>query len=238
MFDNNTRNEVSTNTTLRTWFGSDIKFTLGAWNDKISVKFTPSSGKDADGRNIWDRQNETITGISVEKALILYNGIKSKILPLLEDGATPTEKTVGITIGSKESPSVICVGLVKNEDGDLVKKITFFKGLNANGKANQSTLIREYTFRDEEYRVDYNEMSDSGVDEKESGEFDAFVDLLKNATRLLPVSAHVEKHSKAVRDQLSQRYGNNNGGGIQQPTNSGYGSPMNGFGGIEELPFN
>ena len=46
---NNNSNEVSTNTTVNSFYSNLSQLTIGAWNDKINVRFNPSIGKDGNG---------------------------------------------------------------------------------------------------------------------------------------------------------------------------------------------
>lgn len=235
MFDNNNQqNQINVNTTFLSWYSDTCMLTIGAWNDKISLKFTPCTGKDSNGLNVYDKQKALSTGLNLDKASILYNKIKEKIYPLLKEDNTE-EKSVSIQLGGKDNVNVLTVSKEKNADGNLQLSITFLKGVSGNGQANESTQILTYVFKEEELMVDYDSSTGTGITEKESGQFDVFCDILKNRTSILPMTTHASRYSKAISDKLSQKYNN----GPSRPSDtSTEGFMSGGFAGMDELPFN
>ena len=232
MFDNNNQsNQINVNTTLITWYSDTSMFTIGAWNEKISLKFTPCAGKDANGLNVYNREQTLSTALTLDKATVLFEKINEEIIPLLVEGNTD-EKSVSLQLGGKESVNVLTVAREKNADGDMQLSITFLKGVNPDGKASTSTQIITYVFKDDEYMIDYDNTTGSGTTGKLSGQFKAFVDILKYHVFILPMSAHSSRYSKAVIDKIGKKF--NNGTNASLPTDSFSG----GFSAMDELPFN
>ena len=86
-FGSNTNNSdvVSTNTTIMVLYSDLSSLTIGAWNDKINLKFSPSIGKDGNGLNQYDRERRANTALSQQNACTLYEMIRKEILPKLEN---------------------------------------------------------------------------------------------------------------------------------------------------------
>lgn len=235
MFENNNRqNQVNTNTTLVSWYSNESKLVISAWNEKLSLKFTPCTGKTPDGLNIFDREKEITTSLTPEKALTLYQAIEEVIMPHVA-ASDNDEVNVMVSMGTYEAPNALVIERKKNADDKMSVFITFLKGLNPDGKGGDGTKIVSYEFKSVEYMSNYDFMAGTGdTKSTQYGQFSVFVEMLKNIIELLPMGYHSEKHSKAISKMYSNRYGNQNNGSSNP--GSDFGSFMSG-GGMEELPF-
>lgn len=234
MFENNNKqNQVNTNTTLVSWYSNEAKLVIGAWNEKLSLKFTPCTGKTPDGLNIFDREKEIVTSLTPEKALTLYRAIEEVIMPHIVAGDSE-EVNVMVSMGTSEAPNALVIERKKNSEDKLSIFITFLKGLNPDGKGGDATKIVSYECKDVEYMTNYDFMTGSGdTKSMQYGQFSVFVEMIRNVIKLLPMEYHSEKHSKAISKMYSSRYGNQSAGGSSSA--SDFGNFMSG--GMEELPF-
>lgn len=241
MFNGNQNNNrtVNTNTTFLTWYGSDVKLVIGAWNEKLSLKFTPSSGKNDNGLTMYDRENELITSLTAEKALVFKDAIAKIVLPHIEAN-DDEEVSATVSLGESETPNALILERKKDSEGTMSLYLTFLKGLNPDGKAGDGTKIISYRFTTIDYMSGYDYTTGSGDQASASGQFDVFMSFLEKVSDLFPVAYHAEKHSKALSKFYADRYGNgnnnSNGGYSSGPSYSNNGA-FDSFLEGEELPF-
>ena len=105
---NNNSNEVSTNTTVNSFYSNLSQLTIGAWNDKINVRFNPSIGKDGNGLTQYDRDKKLNTAIAQANAVSLIKMIDDKIIPVISS-EEKEEISVSISMGNNTSKNVLTV---------------------------------------------------------------------------------------------------------------------------------
>ena len=227
MFNNgNNQNQINTNTTFLSWYSGESKLVIGAWNEKLSLKFNAAVEKNADGLNIFDREREITTSLTLEKVVTLLKLIKDYLIPSSED------TNVMISTGTKDSPNAIIVGK-KKEDENVVYYIIFLKGLNPDGKAGDGTKTVTYEFVNVDNMTKYDYTAGTGTVGVAPGQFLAFVTISENFVSALPIAYHGEKHSKNISSKYSQ-----NNGGFNGPTRAPAADGGFGFSELEGLPFN
>lgn len=235
MFENNNRsNSINVNTTIIPWYSSTCRLTIGAWNDKLSLEFTPCTGQDSNGYNTYDKDKKVNTALTFENSCMLSLAIDKTLMPHIEAG-DDTETSVSVMTGDKTNPNVIQIAREKTEDGTLGMSITFMKGVGSDGKATDATVINKFWFNSGEYIVDYDCNSGEHVGNIVPAQFLAFRTILMNHIKMLSMGVHATKYSKAIVDRLNERYGSN--GPTQPytaPPNSGF---MTGYSMPDELPF-
>lgn len=232
MFGNNNRNEqINTNTTFTPMYSSLSMLTIGAWNDKISLKFVPCTGKDDNGLNTYDRDKRVSTAISQENAAILYEKVKTEILPHLT-AKDDVEKNVGVPIGDRESQNVLVIARKKDDEGNMRMYLTFYKGIGADGKSTSATTEVGYLFSQGSDVVDFDPVTGSGTEEIMDAQFMNFYGILKNHSDILPLAAHGIQH----RENVAKKYSGNNFGGPSLPQQPS-GNQSGGFMDIPEMPF-
>lgn len=225
MFNNNSNNQINTNTNFLSWYSGESKLVIGAWNEKLSIRFNMASGKNDDGLNIFDREKEITTSLTLEKGLTLLKLIQDEVLPSTED-----EVNVMISTGSNDSPNAVVVGKKKGDEAP-VYYITFLKGLNPDGKAGDGTKVMTYDFVNVDNMKNYDYNAGTGETGVVPGQFMAFVKLLESFVMALPISYHGEKHSKNIASKYS------NSGSFNGPTRGSGSSDGFGFSDADELPF-
>ncbi|MMZ42278.1 hypothetical protein D1872_37980 [compost metagenome] len=176
---NNNTKEQNTNTRGPQFMNRDgfypSTFVMGYWNGLISLKFHPAlPEKQQTESKIFDYDQELQTSLTMEKATILIEGIKNKVIPALEKGE---ETSVGVPIGS--SSSLISVG-VKNVKGEFTTYLAFFKGLNAETKKPDAFVF--YEFRKGQRIDNYDpEQGTFEVNNETHSELALFMSLLESA---------------------------------------------------------
>ena len=90
---NNNQNDVSTNTSIMSFYSELSQLTIGAWNDKINLRFNPATGKDGNGLTQYNRDKKISSALSQVNASALYMEIKEKIMPMIA-GEKEKEKKI------------------------------------------------------------------------------------------------------------------------------------------------
>ena len=229
---NNNSNEVSTNTTVNSFYSNLSQLTIGAWNDKINVRFNPSIGKDGNGLAQYDRDKKLSTAIAQANAVSLIKMIDDKIIPVISS-EEKEEISVSISMGNNTSKNVLTVSYKPDEDGVYSVFLTLCKGVSDQGIADESNTI-SYKFNKTETMVNYKPETGSGESYSVEGEFILFCDILRNHTDILPLTAHSIRHSDAIGRKYRSNNKSNQNGNSMSDMMGGYTPDF-----MEEgLPFN
>jgi hypothetical protein len=89
---------------------------VGAWNDKISLKFYESTGQDSNGLTVYS-DKPLSTALTQENASVLTEAIKTVILPhVISNDDTESSVTVSMN-NTSDAQNVLTVKRTKNSDG-------------------------------------------------------------------------------------------------------------------------
>lgn len=225
---NNNGNGVNVNTRLFTSYSDTCMISLGAWNDKLSLKFHPFKGVNADGIRQYAQDNSEIvsTSLTVDNTTAFLDGIKDKITPALE---SKTEASVSITMGMNESRKVLTL----STDGTDVS-LSVIVGVAEDGTADTNNMIT-HKFNKKEYMAGYDPATGSGEVVSTNADYENFVKKLEGIYDLAPTVPHAINYSNAVRNSYGNRQqtnNNNNGGG-----NQNYQAPVNNYSGNDMTDF-
>lgn len=224
---NNNGNGVNVNTRLFTSYSDTCMISLGAWNDKLSLKFHPFKGVNADGIRQYAQDNSEIvsTSLTVDNTTAFLDGIKDKITPALE---SKTEASVSITMGMNESRKVLTL----STDGTDVS-LSVIVGVAEDGTADTNNMIT-HKFNKKEYMSGYDPATGSGEVVSTNADYENFVKKLEGIYDLTPTVPHAINYSNAVRNSYGNRQqaNNNNGGG-----NQNYQAPVNNYSGNDMTDF-
>lgn len=232
---NNNSNEVSTNTTVNSFYSNVSQLTLGAWNEKINIRFNPATGKDGNGLTIYDREKKISTAITQVNATALVKEIEEKIIPVINSDEKE-DISVSISIGNNTSKNVLTVSYRPNENNVYSLFLTFCKGVSDQGIADPENTI-EYEFNKTDTMTNYDPSNGSGNINSIEAEFMLFFDILKNHVSILPMTAHSIRHSNAI----GKKYQNNNSYQNNNNNNMNTSSMMSDYSASfmeEGLPFN
>lgn len=223
----NNGNGVNINTRLYTSYSDTCMISVGAWNDKISIKFHPMKGVNADGIRQYAQDNTEIvnTSLTVDNTITFITGITEKVEKALAEGLS---ESVAITTGIGENRKVIKVAT----DGKDVT-ITVYVGVSDNGVADEANSIT-HTFNKREYMIGYNPADGSGTTVSVNADFKNFVQKLKGIYDLAPVVPHAINYSNAIRNAYSS---NRNSANMSNGGNSNYSAPINNFSGTDMTDF-
>lgn len=229
---NNNGNGVNVNTRLYTSYSDTCMISLGAWNDKLSLKLHPFKGINADGVRQYAQDNTEVisTSLTTDNAGALISGIKDKILPAIKDKKA---ENVSITMGINDNRKVLTIA---TDGNDVTLKVIL--GVADDGKADANNSIT-HKFNKKEYMVGYDPATGSGEVVSTNADFDNFVKKLNDIYTISPAVPHAINYSNAIRNSFSNRQANNNnasysngGTSYQAPTNNYSGDNMSDF-----LPF-
>lgn len=230
--NNNSDNVVSTNTTITTMYSDLSSLVIGAWNDKINLKFSPSIGKDANGLNQYDREKRANTALTQSNSVALLEKYKKEILPKVqakEDIGTGIN--VAVSMGRSNAKNILMIEYKPDENGENRFYLTFAQNVSDDGKVSDENKI-SYKFNQTETMTNYDPSTGAGDLSKEESEFENFIHILEHHTDILPMVAHSIRHSNEIGKRYANRSNNN--------SSSGFGNQMDSFnmGMPEELPFN
>lgn len=224
-FSNNKSNQLSVNTRLATLYADDSLVSIGAWNLNLAIRFTPATGKNADGITQYAQDNTSTISIILTQDNInaLLEGINTEIIPAIKNKES---KSVAVTTGNGSNTKVLCVA---TENG--VPYMYAAKNL-MNGIANDSDVVMHH-FSNRGVMYGYSYKTGSGTEAPVNTGFIMFVKRLKGADQFLGDTVHANAYSKAAREYSS----NNNSYKNDAPK---YEAPVNTFDGAsssEFLPF-
>lgn len=231
--NNNNSDAVNTNTTIIPLYSDLSSLTIGAWNDKINLRFNPSIGKDGNGLNQYDRDKRASTALSQTNACALLAKIKKVILPVYQSGEVGDGVNVAVSMGRQNARNLLIVEY-KPYEGKPRFFLTLAQNVAEDGKVTDENKI-SYLFNQTETMNNYDSSTGQGELTIDEAEFFNFVGILKRRADLLPLISHSMRHSKEIGKKYTQ--GNSNGSGFEnsfQNQSSNDNFLMNG----EEIPFN
>ena len=193
---NNKSTEASTNTSFITLFGSISSLTIGGWNDKISIRISPSSGIDSNGVRRYDFQRRVNTAIPFSQGLTFVEGIEKVVFPAIENGIP--DKGTAIEMGSSNKKNIVEISTFLTDDGKMSVK------LSINTISDTGNSIIEYIFGTSQYRV----RNTKGTEEEYvtfQSELMEFYTILKNQIQVLGLGGHGYLQTNAIKAQFNAR---------------------------------
>ena len=233
---------INVNTTLQSFFGPGMMFTIALWNDKVSLSWTPSLGQDSNGVTRYDRDHRINTALSAKKIAALIQSYDKKLKKYVEDDEPVPEggKSIGVWVGGNRNsgvlPGIFLITVVTNQEtGKPQVILSIVKNVTEMG-ANPEN-ITSYTCQDTEVIIDYNPaIGGQTVEETYPCEFDVFMMILRHHVDSFGFSVHGKKYSDAMFPSKNNQNGSTSSQFSQNPANIGIDSS---FAGSEyELPFN
>lgn len=238
---NQSNNGVSVNTTFKTLYSDISSLNFGGWNGTISVRIAMSTGSDANGVRQYDQNRRGITSLYPEKAICLYKGYMKNVKPHVDAGETGMFSTA-ISLGYGDKKNVLALEYKQDTDGKMKHFLTLYQMIDANNAANPQNTF-SYKFNQNSYVTDYEPNTGKfNSEEFCESELELFLDVLRDAKDILPITAHGVRYSEAVgaRFTAPQNNGNNHYGNQNGPATGGYDPAVTSFVGSEDLglPFN
>ena len=232
------QNTINVSTRFCTFNSETSLLTVGGWNHNLSIRITPALPSNGQPGITYDKNRYFQTALTQETARALLEGFEKEILPkILSDDPDMETASVGVGVGRDEKRSVISIERVANATGHDMY-LCAYSYLDQNNNAQEQNIFR-HKFKKTQIISGYKGQGDGTVEEMESDFFN-FIDILKNASLVLPFSHHSDKYEKAVSSQYANR-GNNNTQPQYGQGGSGYNPPamnQNGFTNFtDESPF-
>lgn len=196
---NNNGNGVNLNTRLYTSYSDTCMLVLGAWNDKLSLKFHPMKGVNADGIRQYAQDNTEIvnTSLTTDNTIAFLTGIDDKIMPALKESKA---ETVSVTMGINENRKVVTVGT----DGKEVW-LSVIINVAENGVADASNELK-HTFNKKEYMTGYDPSTGTGTETvNTNSDFLNFVSKLREIYNLSGAAAHAANYANAIKSSYSNK---------------------------------
>ena len=240
LFNNNpNRDSLNVNTTIVTFYSDISCLSIGGWNDKISLRWSPALGKDANGLMKYDREHYAMTGLSFANAAALYARYMKHLKKMIDDREDPGDdgKGVSVPIRSKDgSITVVAIEYKRDENGVPSLYLTLGKNAGANGVSSDNRI--SYKFNEIDMMEDYNMDTGACTEVKDSGEFDNFIEILKSRLTMTGLNAHAGRYSSA----LGSKFAKNRGGAGAPAVGDNMMGPVPDFlsvpgDGVDELPF-
>lgn len=230
---NNTGNSVNINTRVYTSYSDTALVTMTAWNDKLSIKFQPCTGKDANGiRQYASETNQMVTtSLTLDNALALLDGIDNRLLPAMKE---KKESSISVSMGSNENKKVLTL---KYDGNDTY--LIMHTSVNENGITDEDHVLT-HKFNKRSWMENYDYSTGNGDENDHASDFFNFISRVRDTHLLSGMVAHTIKYDESMRSMF---------GGAKQsgPRSAGdfasnqYQAPTNNFNGTdmgEFLPFN
>lgn len=233
---------INVNTTLQSFFGSGMMFTIALWNDKVSLSWTPSLGQDTNGVTRYDRDHRINTALSAKKVVALISKYESELKKYVE-GTEPIPeggKSIGVWIGGNRAsgalPGIFLITAATNpETGKPQVILSIVRNVSGGPVAPEN--ITSYTFQDTPVIIDFNPaVGGTTVEEACRGEFDLFMSILKHHIDSFGFAVHAKKYSDAMFPSRNNQNSGSSQQPIMNPANMGIDSSFSGS--DYELPFN
>lgn len=212
LFGNNnpTRDSLNVNTGIVTFYSDISCLSIGGWNDKISLRWSPVLGKDANGLTKYDKEHYAMTGLSFANAAALYARYVKHLKDKIDKREDPGEgSNVAVPIRSKDgSVTVVVIEYKCDENGAPGVYLTLGKNAGPNGVAADNRI--SYKFNDIEMMDDMNLDTGACTEVKEFGEFDNFIEILRSRMTMTGLGAHATRYSNALGNKFSKNRNNGN----------------------------
>lgn len=199
-------NTINQNTDLFKGFSDDSQITLSGWNNKLSLKLRPFAGKNSSGINTYERDAAKIvnTAITIDNCAVLVEAIEKELEPAMEQGQ-PAAVTLLINEASNNGSKKL---LTLDYDGSTLRLIIAFNVGEDNKTIPQ--YQRTYTFKNRNYLKGYDAETGDSTPVSYYAEGKVFIDIIKDYIKLIPISHHAAKYSKATEYHPQQTHQNAN----------------------------
>lgn len=214
---NNNNNAVNVNTAFYTSYSDTAMVRLGGWNQQLSLKIHPFTGKDAEGVNQYaqDQSQIIVTSITQDNAKILETGFDDYIAESIKKHTA--SKKISISVGANEKRKIISIYY----DGtDAYLEVV--TGVSDEGIASDSNVLK-HKFNKRSCLIDYDYTNGGGVEQVVETEFLNFMDKIKSAKDLTPVIPHAINYSNALKNSFKGK-GNYQNNSVAD--NSQYSAPV------------
>ena len=225
----------STNTKALTLYSEMSCLQLQYWNDNLSIKLNPATGKDANGATSYDFTNKISTAVTQERAIGILSEVHDRIMPAVEECelGNPLEKPISVAYDLGKDKSLrIQVGIKNDDTGMPVTYIAIFRGISPDGTCSNGIV---YVFNKADFLRDYDNIKGNSLPQKRESEFRLFVSVLEKMTDIIGPIHHAIKHKTAMDASMSSTQFNANGGGYNKG-NTNYTAPTI-QGGTDDFPF-
>lgn len=228
---NMNRNEINVNSRLKTFMSDDMMGKLGMWNDKLSIRLYRCTGVDGNGLRSYDKNTTAITAMNIDACASLLSLIDNKLIPEMNSSLEPVEYGVDVSNGL----SYIGVRAVPNpEDNTPDMHLIVVTNINESGAAQEATQ-HDLKFTKRRGKKGYNPTTGSYDVEIVNGDFDNFVNILREVCTPYNIGDHMNKFYESFSRNDHYNPSNNNMYGGNNAGNTGF-MQVNGIG--DEMPFN
>lgn len=242
-YSNNGSQDINVNTRIETWFSETGMISIGCWNNKLSLRFTPAAGKNEDGVTTYSKDKKASTALDLKNCEALLYGLRTKINPFLEDPNVEvgTHSKISVSMGALQKRNILTIDAEKLEKGYSVK-IILHQGITDGNIGNPDTTYI-YTLSNKECAINYDDVTGEIEDEiLVPTEYYVFYNIVNNYISMLSLSYHGQRLSQAMSGQQNGagNFQQNNQGFSAPPMNNGgYEAPSHSFNGFDDgLPFN
>ena len=216
MFGTFQRNNASNggpnvNTTFSTMFSDQSAFRIGAWNDQLSLRFTPAVPNDGQGgMRQYDQNRRANTSITLDKANILLTGIDKVIRPAIDEyvrtGVLTKPVSIAVQMIGKDKRSILAIEFKKDDFNEPNVFIVLYQNVTENWTSDDNSTY-QYKFGKNSYITDYDNKTGNSTGEYiVVSEFESFCEFLKNEINLVAFNNHASRYD----GEMFKRFGNGN----------------------------
>lgn len=230
---------TNVNSSLQSFFGANMMFTIALWNDKVSLSWTPSLGQDANGMTRYDRDHRINTALSSVKVAAIvkaYEENLKKYVDGVEELPEGGVKSIGVKVGGNRNtgtlPGVFTISVGRPE-GSVIPVVSIQIAKNVSDMGTTPENVTTYVCNDTPILVDYDPTAGGDAVEKNlCAEIDVFINIMKHHVDSYGINEHARRYIAAMfparnNQQATQQLPEN-------PANMGFSTSGTEF----EYPFN
>lgn len=210
---NGIENKVNVNTHLFTSYSDNCLVSLGFWNDKISLKFQPCIGVNANGLRQYSQDKNMIvqTSLLLENATTFLEMVDKEFEPKFNEKKAAS---VSIIIGADANKKILTL----STDGNDVF-LSIAVNVDSSNKADSNNVM-VHQFQKKDSIVNYNNETGAGEIVKVDADYKNFIKKLRDIYTNTPAIPHSINYSNAIKSS----YSNRNNGGMSE-AGSNYSAP-------------
>ena len=191
--NNGNTNLISVNTRLYSSYSDNCHLTISGWNDKLTFKFAPFKGNDANGYRTYaeDKNSSVSIGLTMDNTSTLLAGINDKLIPAIKNNE---QSSVSVTTGAEGTKKIMTVSY----DGEKII-ITAFVNVGTDNTVQEGNYIN-HVLNTREYITNYNPSTGEGEVITVQSDFENIVKALNTVYDFMGGDYHSDKFHSRLKD--------------------------------------
>ena len=195
----NISQDVSVNTQIVRMWSDPSSLAISGWNDKISIRWIPAIGKDANGLTMYDQQSFITAPLTYAKAAALYARYQKRMKEKIENHEDPGEDGISIAVPIESKNFGRCAVMIEYKRNPKTQVptvyLTLARNISEQGTAKDNIIT--YEFNKIDMMDDFQPLTGQGTLVSEEGELENFLEILRSRMTMSGMNTHATKHAAA-----------------------------------------